>query len=449
MKRVRRFMLRFIQRSSQNIVICLGVLLACAPISMAQTAKMTPEELDSHIKNRDSGFYIDFFDYHIWDPIEDSASLYDRWSQWKHGIPEAKDVNQYGQVPDSGWFTNRNGKTKMSADQLAQGANMNDGPTGNWKIVKGKSQGRTPGFYIEDARGDKYLIKIDGKHYPEMASGAEVVASKFFYAIGYNVPQYTITYFSKGQLMINPGAKLIGESGFEESLTQESLQEMLDRSYQLPDGRFRASASKLLEGIPKGPFSFNSRRKGDPEDIFSHRKLRVIRALRVFSAWLNHNDIRRGNTLDMITQDEAGTAYVKHYLIDFGSALGSQTVREKWSETSREYLIDIKQTLLTALTLGIYQRAWLDTSHVVYPSVGYFEADLFEPKAWKQEIPNYAFSHMTEEDADWAAQIVGSFSDDQIRSIVKTGQYSNPEAEQYIIDILIDRRNKVVAAWRK
>ncbi len=36
-----------------------------------------------------------------------------------------------------------------------------------------------------------------------------------------------------------------------------------------------------------------------------------------------------------------------------------------------------------------------------------------------------------------------AFTDSQIRAIVKTGQYSNPEAEKWIADRLIERRDKI------
>jgi hypothetical protein len=40
-----------------------------------------------------------------------------------------------------------------------------------------------------------------------------------------------------------------------------------------------------------------------------------------------------------------------------------------------------------------------------------------------------------------------AFSDEMIRAAVRTGQYSNPEAEQYIADTLIARRDAIGGAW--
>jgi hypothetical protein len=40
-----------------------------------------------------------------------------------------------------------------------------------------------------------------------------------------------------------------------------------------------------------------------------------------------------------------------------------------------------------------------------------------------------------------------AFGDDMIRAIVKTGQYSDPEAEKYLADVIIKRRNKIGQAY--
>jgi len=432
-------------------ILTLVVIATGCSSSKATTGPFTLQEMDERIRNKETGFYADFFDDHVWMQGEQIFYVSDVVERITQGKVEAKALNKHGQVPDAeGWFSNRNGRAQMSDAELRKGANKNEGPStsAKWVVTKGKIQGRTPGFYIRDSKGDRYLIKLDVKDYPEMASSAEVVGSKFFHAIGYNVPQYTITYFAINDLTVDESATLIDENGFEKKLTLENLKEkILGRAYVQKDGRYRSSASLLLEGIPKGYFSFNSRRPNDPDDVARHRYRREARGLRVFSAWLNHNDIRRGNTLDMLVEKN-GHVLMKHYLIDFGSMFGSQTIREKWSETSNEYIFDLAPIVKTALGLGIfYQRPWSDTSHVIYPSIGYITSENFDPKKWKQEIPNFAFKSMTGEDARWAAEIVGSFTDDQIRILVETGKLSDPEAEKYLVDTLIARRDKVVNAW--
>jgi hypothetical protein len=50
---------------------------------------------------------------------------------------------------------------------------------------------------------------------------------------------------------------------------------------------------------------------------------------------------------------------------------------------------------------------------------------------------------MRADDAFWAAQRIAAFSDDLIRAIVKTGEFSDPAAEKYLADVLIQRRETI------
>jgi hypothetical protein len=56
---------------------------------------------------------------------------------------------------------------------------------------------------------------------------------------------------------------------------------------------------------------------------------------------------------------------------------------------------------------------------------------------------------MTREDAFWATRIILAFSEDELSSIVKAGEYSNPKAAEYIVKTLIDRRRQIATYWLK
>ncbi len=114
---------------------------------------------------------------------------------------EALSVNTLDEVPDSAWFTNRHGVKRMSLDELRRGPNRGTGPDPKekWFVFRGKSQGLTPGFQIKDGKGDRYVIKVDPVEIPEIASAAEIIATKIFYAIGYNVPENYIVYRPPGR----------------------------------------------------------------------------------------------------------------------------------------------------------------------------------------------------------------------------------------------------------
>jgi hypothetical protein len=54
---------------------------------------------------------------------------------------------------------------------------------------------------------------------------------------------------------------------------------------------------------------------------------------------------------------------------------------------------------------------------------------------------------MTARDAYWGAKIVMAFRDEHLQALVKTGQYSNPEAEAYLLKTLKERRDKIGRHW--
>jgi hypothetical protein len=360
----------------------------------------------------------------------------------------AMNVNTVGEVPESSWFQNRHALNRMSIAELVRGPNTGNGPStdGAWLVIGAKTEGITPGFRIRDSRGDVYFIKFDPPQNPEMATAAEVISTKLFYAMGYNVPENYLAFFTRTQLRVDNKALITDNTGRERPLAESDLDVILKRVHQSADGRYRAVASKQLHGSPLGPFQYWGTRPDDPNDIFPHEHRRELRGLRVFAAWLNHDDSRAINTLDMLV-GQPGRRYVRHYLIDFGSTLGSGSVSAQKPRAGWEYVWEPGSTLKRIATLGLWDKNWIRVEYPDYPSIGRFESASFEPQTWKPEYPNPAFLNATDEDTYWAAKIVMSFSNAEIRAIVKTGQLSDPEAEKYLADTLIERRNKIGRYW--
>jgi hypothetical protein len=401
------------------------------------------------IKYKDQSLYADFFDNHVFERLE-KYLMFSTKSKELLGIYDpAQRVNAFDEVPDSTLFTNRNGKKLMRIEDIKKGADTGPGPdtNGKWIIKKGKVEGRNPGFFIVDSTGEKYLIKLDRKKYPEMISSCEVIGSKFFYAMGYNVPQNTICYFNPDILTVAEDARFYDSDGFEKTFTLEKALTLLEESaYRNRDGYYRAVASKILDGVPKGYVSFRSNRRQDENDIVAHQNRREIRGYKVFSSWLNHHDARRGNTLDMLIESENGW-YLKQYMIDFGSCLGSHNMFYKYAEAGNTYVIDMWETLKAWFSLGFYKRPYHRPVVPFSPAVGYITSDIFEPGEWKPMIPNFAFDTMTNRDAYWAAKIVMSFTDEQIKALVDTGQLSISRDREYLTKIIIERRDKIGEYW--
>src|SRR5262245_22570990 len=90
----------------------------------------------------------------------------------------AMNVNTVDEVPDSNWFTNRIGRRPLTNAEIAQGPDtLTTSLSGPWVVVAGKSDGVTPGLQLKDAAGRLFFAKFDPPGNPEMASGAEVVAT--------------------------------------------------------------------------------------------------------------------------------------------------------------------------------------------------------------------------------------------------------------------------------
>lgn len=362
----------------------------------------------------------------------------------REGEVQAQNINTLGEVPDSSWFTNRMSRRVMTIDELVRGPDRGEGPdlSQTWVIIGAKTEGVTPGFRIRDGRGDVYFIKFDPLYLPQMATSAEVIGTKFFYAFGYNVPENYLTYW-RPVYQIDSEAEVQWESGHVERLSNAYVKDVLKGVTQRPDGTIQVLASKLLPGRPVGPFDFQGIRLDDPNDIFPHQDRRELRGLGVFTAWLNHNDSDSVNTLDMYESGQGGS-FVRHNLIDFGTVMGSGSIQPHARRVGNEYFIEFKPALKAAATFGIWDRPWRSIKYPDYKAVGRFESSYFQPQAWKPDYPNPAFDKMTPQDALWATRTVMRFSDEAVRAIVQTGKIDNPEAEDYLVDTLIERRDKIV-----
>ena len=386
----------------------------------------------------------------------DLSDLFDRFSHIFHdfGDPnfgEAENVNTLDEVPDSNWFTNRHGLHRMPLDELLRGPYSGDPPDPDqtWSIFRSKSQGLTPGFHIVDERGVRYVIKVDPRGNPELASGAEMIATQIFYALGYHVPENYIVYLDPQKLAIKPGTEVVDEFGDRLPLTPTRLQRMLKGSPRDTRGRIRVLASKYLPGAVLGPFRYYETRSDDPNDVILHENRRELRGLRLFAAWLNHDDTRAQNTQDSWVQ-EGGVHFVRHYLIDFGSTLGSGTVETQLPNLAYHYWLDTELVKKSVRAFGFrvpeYRKVkWPPETKL--PGVGRIEAEFFDPVIWRNDYPNPAFVRMTSRDAFWAAKIIARFTREEVGAIVKLAQLSDPRAEEYLLDTLVARQRRCVEAY--
>jgi hypothetical protein len=359
----------------------------------------------------------------------------------------AVNVNTVDEVPDSSWFTNRLGREVLPTDRLVRGPDTGSGPApGAWTITAAKSEGITPGMTVKDSTGETYFIKFDPPSNPEMASGAEIISTKFFHAFGYHTPENYIAFLRPDALTIRPGTIITDDDGTERTLEARDLRDLFRKAAQRPDGSYRVLASRGIPHQPIGPFRYYGTRPDDPNDIHPHEHRRELRGMVVFAAWLNHDDSRSINTFDALVKD-GKRAYVRHYLLDFGSTLGSGSTQAQSTRAGNEFLWEARPTLVTMLTLGFYVRPWVKVKYPELPAVGRFESSYFQPELWKPEYPNRAFKNARPEDLFWGARILSSLPEEAVRAVVSTAQYSDPQATEYLTQTLLERRRKVLASW--
>ncbi len=358
----------------------------------------------------------------------------------------AVNINTVDEVPDSSWFTNRVGARPMSIDEIVRGPDRGTGPTGRWEIISIKSEGVTPGFTMRDESREIYWIKFDPRSNPEMASGAEVIATKLFHAFGYHVPENYLASFRREQLSIGAGATAKDEDGKDEPLQWRHVDAVLEKAARGPDGSYRVLASRNLPGEPLGPFRYHGTRPDDPNDIFPHEHRRELRGLLVFSAWLNHDEVRSSNTLDTLIRAD-GRAIVRHHLLDFGSTLGSGSVQAQSRRAGNEFVWEARPTLITMLTLGLYVRPWIKVPYPDLAAVGRFESSYFDPALWKPDYANPAFRLAGADDRFWAARIVAAVPEEAVRAVVGAAKYTDQRATDYLVDTLLVRRRKVLNTW--
>jgi hypothetical protein len=361
----------------------------------------------------------------------------------------ALNVNTLGEVPDSSWFTNRIGVRDMSVEEILRGPNTGDGPApGVWEVLGRPGTGVTPKFTIRDATGTTYLVKLDPPAHPGLASSVELISTKIFHAIGYNVPEDYLAYLDPSQLRISPKASVKRPGGGRRSLKLDEVMRWLEDQPRQPDGTIRVLASKWLPGKVVGNFRFYGTRSDDPNDIYPHERRRELRGLRVFAAWMNHDDVRALNSLDAYV-DEDGRRYVRHYLQDFGSTLGSGSTKAQQPRAGYEHIIEGDKIGKGLLTFGLWERPWMKVEYAPVPSVGNIAAESFDPAAWKPEYPHPSMDLMDANDAFWAARIASRFSDDAIKAVVDAARLDDDRAAAHLASVIIRRRDKAVMHWIK
>lgn len=359
----------------------------------------------------------------------------------------AQNVNTIDEVPDSGWFTNRVYARTVSADEIARGPNVSGGPAPPpWTITHSKSSGVSPGFTMRDSRGETWFVQFDTAGYPRAATSAVAVAVRLFWALGYNQVETHLIQVRPSDLTIAPSAAIETRAGHRRPLRASDIDRVFDRAARDADGSFRAAAGRAVPGRVVGPFKYYGTRPDDPNDVVPHEHRRELRALRVFGAWTNLVDMKAGNTLDTVVEED-GLPVVRHYLQDVGSTFGAGALGPRDWDEGYEFLYEGPPLWKRLVTFGFFIRPWQTIPYRELPEIGRFEGTRFDPRAWRPRVATAAFLRADAADTFWAALRVAAFSDALIRAAVREGRFADPSAERLLGDVLIARRDAIARAW--
>ena len=264
----------------------------------------------------------------------------------------AQNINTIDEVPDSSWFTNRIGARPVSIDEVVRGPIV--GARAGSVALDRRSGKRPPalipGFTARDAKGETWFLEFDPDFYPEGATAAVVMATKIFWALGYNQVESFLTTFDPKHMDFDPKATIRRPNGKRTRFTRDDIDEMLRDVARKPDGSYRVIAGRLLPGKVIGNFRYSGTRPDDPNDLVPHEHRRELRALRVFGAWTNLTDLKAANTLDTLVT-ENGRSIVKHCLQDVGSTFGMCNDLHEW-DLSWEHFIQGDTTMKRLVSFG-------------------------------------------------------------------------------------------------
>ncbi len=362
------------------------------------------------------------------------------------GGPPARDVNRLGQVPDSSWFENRIGRRAYSVEEVFGGAAGDTGlAAGPLSVIGGKIDGVSAGFVVRDAANQVWYLKLDHPAFPELSTSAELITSRLLWLAGYRVPAMQAFDVDVSRFVLDPKARTKDRYNRSTPLTAAFLAQLLYNTNPDHNGRIRALISRQPPGQVLGPFSYEGQRADDPNDTIPHEHRRSLRALWLFSAWVNNIDTRDANTLDMFRATEPdGRGIIEHYLIDFGDSFGSTGLGEKAAVEGWEYLVDWPTVFSNLLTLGIPYPVYERATRSSIREVGMFESRRFDPEDWRPSLPNPAFSMRGPDDLFWAASILARIQPDHIRAAVAAGHYKEDGAAAYVVETLLARRAKLL-----
>jgi len=152
----------------------------------------------------------------------------------------------------------------------------------------------------------------------------------------------------------------------------------------------------------------------------------------------------------MLVRDPADPSrrYVKHYQIDFGSALGTFGRVAGDLRVGHEYTLDFSSMAGSLASMGMHERTWERRTFPSYPGIGLYEIAHYDPGSWKPLYAGYLPFHTADRiDKLWGAKVLIRYTRAQLRAAVEAGRLGDPRSAEYLVDTLVARQRATARYW--
>ena len=231
----------------------------------------------------------------------------------------AQGVNTLGEVMDGDWYVNRHGTRRMTLGRIA--ARPGPRPAARLDVAlaacsSSSHSASTRACWSPTASATSISSASIRSATEGLATGAQMVASQFFYALGYHVAENYIVRFDRARLVVDETGQAVSSAGHARALAADDIDRFLKA---VPEGKartYRAVATRLPEvrGALLGPYQMWGTRSDDPNDTVLHEHRRDLRGMFVFAAWLNVSNVRAVSTQDILATVD-GVPRIRHYVV--------------------------------------------------------------------------------------------------------------------------------------
>ncbi|MEM9691936.1 MAG: hypothetical protein AAGA56_05295 [Myxococcota bacterium] len=312
----------------------------------------------------------------------------------------AVDVNSLDEVARSSWYHGLDPKNPLAGYEVA------GPPKTPWTVIEEDDPKDRSGIEdtvpIRDARGLRYELIGDPQGRPQLRTGAQLIASRLVYALGYYTPEvYRVRHPDRGTV----------------------------------------AALRWPADIDLGPTPITFTREDDPNDKLEHRDRRSLRALRALCAFIQMNRLPAESLHDAYV-GKPGRGHVRHYVVGLTGALGVADL-EAAIAFANDPDRQASNFFFRLFSMGLSPKPPSVVPETDFPEVGLL-LDSFTPKRFQPQPPFEPFDRILPDDEYWFSKTLARLRKKTVVDIVRAAGLRD-EVTAYIIEVLERRRAIVVA----